>query len=139
MVIIYIGANEVLQKTSLLLPLIYTTLLHSLSNYVPQPIQRRFLNFEFLLKGGDIDMPIKLTKRIENLERQLNVREKVMKLWDVQAENDEKQIADIIAGKVKNRDGSYFSEYDVNYFIDFDLFIPKFDEKGGKKHANTKN
>ncbi len=72
-------------------------------------------------------MPIK--KRIEKLERQLNVREKVWKVWDVKLENGEKQIADIIAGKVKNRDGNYFSEKDMNYFIDFDLFVPKFDEK----------
>lgn len=79
-------------------------------------------------------MPIKLTKRIENLELQLKVRGKAI-VWDVKLENEEKQIADIIAGKVKNRDGSYFSENDVNYFIDFDLFIPKFDEEGGKKHA----
>ena len=82
---------------------------------------------------------MKLTKRIENLEQQLNVRGKIIKIWDVKLENDENQIADIIAGKVINHDGSYFSKNDVNYFIGFDLFIPKFDEEGGKKHANTKN
>ena len=73
-------------------------------------------------------MPIKLTKRIENLELQLKVRGKV-KVWDVKLENEEKQVADIIAGKVINHDGSYFSKNDVNYFIDFDLFTPKLDEK----------
>ena len=86
-----------------------------------------------------INMPIKLTKRIENLEHKLNVRRKVIKVWDVKLENEEKQIADIIAGKVINHAGSYFSENDVNYFIDFDLFTPKLDEKLGEKHANTKN
>lgn len=80
-------------------------------------------------------MPMKLTKRIENLEQQLNVRGKIIKIWDLKLENDENQIADIIAGKVINHDGSYFSKNDINYFIDFDLFIPKFDEEGGKKHA----
>ena len=80
-------------------------------------------------------MPMKLTKRIENLEQQLNVRGKIIKVWAAKLENDENQIADIIAGKVINHDGSYFSEKDINYFIDFDLFIPKFDEEGGKKHA----
>lgn len=74
-------------------------------------------------------MPIKLTKRIENLERQLNVREKVWKVWDVNSENKERKIADIISSRVKNRDGSYFSENDFNYFLDFDKFMPKFDEK----------
>lgn len=72
-------------------------------------------------------MPIK--KRIENLEKRLNVREKVMKVWDVKLENEEEQIADIIDSRVKNRDGSYFSENDMNYLLDFDLFMPKFDEK----------
>ena len=84
-------------------------------------------------------MPIKLTKRIENLERQLNVREKVWKVWDTHSENSEKLIADIIAGKMKNRDGTFYSKNDVNYFLDFDLFMPKFDEKLGEKYANTKN
>lgn len=81
-----------------------------------------------------INMPIKLTKRIENLEQQLKVRGKAI-VWDVKLENEEKQIADIIASKVKNRDGNYFFEKNINYFIDFDLFMPKFDEEGGKKHA----
>lgn len=74
-------------------------------------------------------MPIKLMKRIENLERQLKVKEKATKVWDVKIENEAKQIADIKAGKVKNRDGSYFSDNDFNYFVDFDKFMPKFDEK----------
>jgi len=82
-----------------------------------------------------INMSIKLTKRIENLEQQLKVRGKAIKAWDEKIENEEKQIGNIIAGKVKNRDGSYFSDNDINYFIDFELFIPKFDEKGKKKHA----
>lgn len=84
-------------------------------------------------------MPIKLTKRIENLERQLNVRGKVMKLWDTHSDIKEKLIADIIAGRVKNRDGSYFSETDINYFLDFDKFAPKIFKKSGQKYAETKN
>lgn len=80
-------------------------------------------------------MPIKLTKRIENLELQLKVRGKVIKVWDTHSDNKEKLLADIIARKVRNRNGSYFSDNDINYFVDFDLFMPKFDEEGGKKHA----
>lgn len=76
-----------------------------------------------------------LKERIKNIEQQLKVRGRAIKVWDVKLENEEKQIADIIARKVKNRDNSYFSEEDINHFIDFDLFIPKFDEEGGKKHA----
>ena len=83
-------------------------------------------------------MPMKLTKRIENLERQLNMREKVIKVWDVKLGNEEEQIADIKAGKVINRDGSFFSKNDVNYFLDFD-FVPKCLRKSGQKYANTKN
>jgi len=63
------------------------------------------------------------------------VKGRAIKAWDVKLENEEKQIADIIASKVKNREGSYFSEKDINYFIDFDLFIPKFDKEGEKMHA----
>ena len=84
------------------------------------------------------NMPIKLTKRIENLERQLNVREKIWKVWDVKSENKEEKIADIKAGKVVNSDGTFYSKNDVNYFLDFD-FVSKCLRKSGQKYANTKN
>ncbi len=84
-------------------------------------------------------MPMKLLKRIENLERQLNVREKVWKVWDTHSDNSEKLIADIIACKVINRDGTFYSKNDVNYFLNFDLFVPECFRKSGQKYAYTKD
>ena len=85
-------------------------------------------------------MPIK--KRIEKLERLLNARTSYIKAWDVKSENREKLIADIIAGKVKNRVRRYFPEKDSNYLIDFNKFVPdclrnseqKFDYSDGKEN-----
>ncbi len=77
-------------------------------------------------------------KRIEHLERQFNVKEPAWKVWDTHSDNKEKLIADIKAGKVINRDGTFFSENDVNYFLDFD-FVPKCLRESEQKYANTKN
>ena len=79
-------------------------------------------------------MPIK--KRIESLERKLNMREKVIKVWDVKLGNEEEQIDDIKSCKVINRDGSYFSENDFNYFLDFDLCAPEGFKKSGQKYVD---
>lgn len=80
-----------------------------------------------------------IRKRIVKLEQQLNLIGKVWKLWDTHSDNEEKLIADIRSRKVINRDGSYFSENDFNYFLDFDKFAPDILRKSGQKYAETKN
>lgn len=79
-----------------------------------------------------------IKKRIENLEKRLNVREKAWKVWYTHSNNSEKLIADIIAKKVINSDGSFYSENDVNYFLPI-VCVPKCLRKSGQKYAETKN
>lgn len=66
-----------------------------------------------------------IKQRIKRLEKRLNVKEKTIKIWHVKFGQEEEQIADIKTGKVKHPDGSTFSENDFNFFIDFDMFMPK--------------
>ncbi len=77
--------------------------------------------------------------RIKKLEEKLQVGKKAIKIWPAKFGQEEEQIADIKTEKVKHPDGSIYSENDINFFIDFEMFMPKSQAEDLKKKRREQN
>ena len=74
-----------------------------------------------------------LKQRIKKLEKIMKPEHGGLRLWILRGppEEQERQIMDIEAGGVRNRNGSLFSPQDRNYYLS-EKFIPTIPEEGEK-------